>query len=302
MTGSTSSQAPIVLSKLDRALLSTEVRSLRRAALADRLSRDFDGRISEVRPLAEGTLAFAFIAKVDGRPQFLKTYDGAHAGVRLEDEALILGQLYGEIVNARLLVDAGAQAWLAMNVLEHVEPPPAPPAIYRFLGDLRAGLAGIAPRLSSRPNCNVSTLLATARDATEFLVAANQIDCGLAKRINGLLAHLERELPSLETTLCHGDFGPRNLMAHRRAQVAIDWEDLHPGVVDYDYLYWLTFFRNRIYYREPLIGRLAMGAATARALLAMITAIKCRLGVEGAHAQALTLGVSDRIEEIIKIE
>lgn len=291
-----------MLSKVDGAFLSAEARSQRLADLKDRLSRDFDGRIAEIRPLAEGTLAFAFVAQIDGRPQFLKTYDGTPAVARLTNEALILDRLYGVRVNARLLSDASARVWLAMNVLEHVEPPPAPAAIVPFLGHLRAHLAGMAPQLSLQPRGGLETLLAQARAATEVLVNAKQFGSDLARHINQLLAHLERELPSLEPALCHGDFGPRNLMAHRQALVAIDWEDLHPGVADYDYLYWLTFFCNRIHYREPLIGHLAMGPATARAILAMIMAIKCRLGYERGNAQALTLGFSDRIEEIIKLE
>ncbi|WP_025038289.1 phosphotransferase [Bradyrhizobium sp. DOA9] len=255
-----------------------------------------------VTPAPGGTLGACYEADVSGERRFLKAHlPDASARASLAKEADILQQLYGStIVLDRCevpLEDGTTRLCLMMPLLVPV-PAPIPPA------DAAAMAAAFAERLKDwRPDhlASFERYLASAEQALKTLSDRGLLERASAAEVRRLIVLLGDRLPHLPEALCHGDFGPRNIMLQGTTPRAIDWEDAFRGIAGYDYLYWLTFMENRPYLQTAAFGRTGLSHDVERAILVLVVLLKSYLAVlSGAH---LTHAVSaqDRIAGILDL-
>ncbi|MGD5712523.1 phosphotransferase, partial [Xanthomonas citri pv. citri] len=116
-----------------------------------------------------------------------------------------------------------------------------------------------------------------------------------------LIARLEERFPKLPAALCHGDFGPNNIMLAGTEPLIIDWEDAFGGVDGYDYLYWLTFMENRAFLHTAAFGRAGLSPDIERAILALVVLLKSYLAVcSGAYLKH-AVSPQARIAEILQL-
>lgn len=255
-----------------------------------------------ITPAPGGTLGACYDADVSGEKRFVKAHlPGASARASLAKEADILEQLYGNtVVIDRLeipLADGTMRLCLMMPALVPLAAP-MPPADAATMAD------AFSERLKNwRPGhlASFHHYLASAERALKTLPERGLLERSNAAEVRRLIVLLGERLPDLPEALCHGDFGPRNIMLQGAAPRAIDWEDAFRGIAGYDYLYWLTFMENRPFLQTAAFGRTDLSPDVERAILVLVVLLKSYLAVlSGAH---LTHAVSaqDRITEILDL-
>ncbi|MCP3388309.1 aminoglycoside phosphotransferase family protein [Bradyrhizobium sp. CCGB12] len=260
------------------------------------------GSDATVTPVPDGTLGICFAADISGEKRFMKTHlPGATARSSLAKEADILLQLYGEtIVLDRFeipLVDGTERLCLMMPALAPLAAP-VPPADAATMAD------ALSERLRDwRPGhlASFEHYLASAEQALETLQERGLLERTSAAEVRRLIVLLADRLRDLPQALCHGDFGPKNIMLQAAEPRVIDWEDAFHGIAGYDYLYWLTFMENRpILQRDPF-GRTGLAQDVERAILALVVLLKSYLAVlSGAHLKH-ALSAEARIAEILDL-
>ncbi|MHB0768724.1 phosphotransferase family protein [Bradyrhizobium sp. 5.13L] len=260
------------------------------------------GRNVTVAPARGGTLGACYDADISGEKRFLKTHlPGASAHASLAKEADILDQLYGKsIVLDRFeiaLADGTVRLCLMMPTL-------VPLAAPMEAADAAAIADAYGERLKDWQPGRLASLehyLASAAQALKTLSERGLLDQAVSAETRRLIALLGDRLPDLPAALCHGDFGPKNIMLQGAAPRVIDWEDAFRGIAGYDYLYWLTFMENRTFLQRAAFGRTGLSPDLERAILALVVLLKSYLAVlSGAH---LTHAVSAqaRIAEILDL-
>ncbi|PJG53253.1 hypothetical protein CVM73_21690 [Bradyrhizobium forestalis] len=275
-----------------------------RARLLPALRRHLQsfGHNVTVTPAPGGTLGACYDANVSSEKRFLKTHlPGPNALASLAKEADILQQLYGStIVLDRFeipLADGTMRLCLMMPMLVPLAAP-MPPA------DAAAMAGAFSERLKDwRPGhlSSFEQYLASAEQALKTLSDRGLLERTSAAEVRRLIVLLGDRLPDLPVALCHGDFGPKNIMLQGTTPRAIDWEDAFRGIAGYDYLYWLTFMENRPFLQTAAFGRTGLSPDVERAILVLVVLLKSYLAVlSGAH---LTHAVSakDRIAEILDL-
>lgn len=260
------------------------------------------GRNATVAPASGGTLGACYDADISGEKRFLKTHlPGASARACLAKEADILEQLYGNtIVLDRFeipLVDGAARLCLMMPALVPLGVPIEP-------ADAAAMACACSERLKDwRPGhlASFEHYLASAEQALKTLSERALLEQAGAAEVRRLIALLGERLPDLPKALCHGDFGPKNIMLQGAAPRVIDWEDAFRGIAGYDYLYWLTFMENRPFLQRDAFGRTGLAPDVERAILALVVLLKSYLAVlSGAHLKH-ALSAQARIAEILDL-
>ncbi|MFK4506004.1 aminoglycoside phosphotransferase family protein [Bradyrhizobium daqingense] len=255
-----------------------------------------------VAPVPDGTLGICFTADIIGEKRFMKTHlPGAAARGSLAKEAEILFQLYGEtIVLDRFeirLADETDRLCLMMPALAPLTGP-MPSAVAAAMADaLSERLNDLRPgRLASFEH-----YLASAERALKMLSERGLLKRASAAEMQRLIALLGDRLPDLPSALCHGDFGPKNIMLQAGEPRVIDWEDAFNGIAGYDYLYWLTFMENRPFLQRDAFGRTNLSQDVERAILALVVLLKSYLAVlSGAHLKH-ALSAEARIAEILDL-
>lgn len=277
-----------------------------REALRKALERllGVSGRKASVTPAAGGTLGICFRAEIAGDRRFLKTHlAGAQARANLAKEMDILLRLYGEaVVLARLEVRIADETRLCM-LMAALAPLPAPmtaeeaAAMVRDYSERFAGYRPVNPA-SAR---DFEDYLAHGRRAIVALADRRLIGSRTAGQLEQLLAFLHNKLDALPRTLCHGDFGPKNIMSDGTRPIAIDWEDAFWGVAGYDYLYWLTFMDNRPFLRSASFGRTDLEPTIERAILALVVLLKSFLSVRSGAFLGNMVPIETRIAEVLDL-
>jgi 5-methylthioribose kinase len=119
--------------------------------------------------------------------------------------------------------------------------------------------------------------------------------------VSRLIGLLEDRFADLPAILCHGDFGPKNIMLEGVEPRVIDWEDAFGGIAGYDYLYWLTFMENRPFLQTAAFGRTGLAPEIERAILALVVLLKSYLAVcSGAYLKH-AVSPRTRIAEILEL-
>ncbi|MGY3034687.1 hypothetical protein ACVIIV_003857 [Bradyrhizobium sp. USDA 4354] len=253
-----------------------------------------------VTPAPGGTLGACYDADVSGEKRFLKTHlPGARAS--LAKEADILEQLYGNsIVLDRFdipLADGTVRLCLMMPALAPLAAP-MPPA------DAAAMARAYGDRLKDWQPDGLASLehyLASAAQALKILSERGLLEQAGAAETHRLIALLGDRLPELPVALCHGDFGPKNIMLQGTTPRAIDWEDAFRGVAGYDYLYWLTFMENRPFLQTAAFGRTGLSPDVERAILVLVVLLKSYLAVLSGAYLTHAVSAQNRIAEILDL-
>lgn len=253
-------------------------------------------------PVSGGTLGVGFIATVDGRQQFFKSYASAHSTHNLEKEIRIMSHLYGELLGIRRIEvhegDGPPRIWLVMDALEPPITPLTPSDTLTLIKAYRSRLKSFAVD-SPKTTETLGILVDEAIRGLSRLASMGQIGDSMRIKLHTLLTHLADEWQTLPPAIAHGDLGPRNIMTADGELVVIDWEDAFVGVEGYDYLYWLTFFENRRYYGSDILGHTPLGLKGEVALLAMILILKSDLSVRANTHVGNQLTFEQRIVEVL---
>lgn len=260
------------------------------------------GRSATVVPAPGGTLGACYDADISGEKRFLKTHlPGTSARASLAKEADILEQLYGKmIVLDRFeipLADGTVRLCLTMPALTPLVSPMEPAdaatmadACSERLKDWRAD------RLASFEH-----YLASAAVALKTLASRGLLEQATAAEVRRLITLLGDRRADLPEALCHGDFGPKNIMLQGAAPRVIDWEDAFRGIAGYDYLYWLTFMENRPSLQRAAFGRTGLSPKVERAILVLVVLLKSYLAVLSGEHLKHALSAEDRIAEILDL-
>ncbi|TPQ36279.1 hypothetical protein C2U70_13070 [Bradyrhizobium guangdongense] len=254
------------------------------AALRRHLNSDHGEAV--VKPAQGGTLGVCFDAVIAGERRFLKTHlPDTAARERLAGEAAILHRLHGDaVVQDRFelsLADGTGRLCLVMPAFTPLSAPLRPEVAAAMVEGWSAPLRADGP---DRPLHDLTPHLACARRALTTLAGRGLLTSETAADVGALIALLEDRLASLPRALCHGDFGPNNVMLNGVTPIAIDWEDAFSGVAGYDYLYWLTFMENRPFLHDAAFGRTGLVVEVERAILVLAVLLKSYLAVlSGAY-------------------
>lgn len=260
------------------------------------------GRNAMVTPVLGGTLGICFDAEIAGEKRFLKTHlPDAAARASLAREADILERLYSRtIVLDRFevaLADGTSRLCLLMPALAPL-PAPIEPA------DAAAMARECGERIGDwRPDDlpAFEHYLVAANRALQTLSDRGLLEQPSATEMRGLMLLLAERLPNLPAALCHGDFGPKNIMLEGTVPRIIDWEDAFLGIAGYDYLYWLTFMENRPFLQTAAFGRTGLSPDVERAILALVVLLKSYLAVcSGAYLKH-AVSAQARIAEILEL-
>ncbi len=251
-----------------------------------------------------GTLGVGFIAPVDGRKRFLKSYASASSKADLEKEIRILSHLYGEMLAIQRLEvaesAASSRVWLVMDALNPRDKPLTPDKVFALIRQFRSRLSSFSVE-SLETADTLGTLIDDAILRLSDLASAGEISQPMFDDLHARLAYLAREWQRFPTAVAHGDLGPRNIMVGEDNLVVIDWEDAFLGVEGYDYLYWLTFFENRSYYGKEILGQTSLGVDAEMALLVMILVLKSDLSRRANGLIGNLLTVEQRIGEVLAL-
>lgn len=260
------------------------------------------GRDAVVTPALGGTLGICFDAEIAGEKRFLKTHlADAAAHASLAREVDILAQLYGgAIVLDRFelaLADGTKRLCLLMPALAPLSGPMQP-------ADAAALVRGCSEQLRDWQPDNLPAFehyLASAAGALKTLSDRGLLEPASATEVRRLMSVLEERYPKLPAALCHGDFGPKNVMLEGAEPRVIDWEDAFRGIAGYDYLYWLTFMENRPFLQTAAFGRTGLSPEIERAILALVVLLKSYLAMcSGAYLKH-AVSPQARIAEIIEL-
>lgn len=113
---------------------------------------------------------------------------------------------------------------------------------------------------------------------------------------------LQRQLPTIERCICHGDLGDRNIMLNDDGKmITIDWEDAFWGCAEYDYLYWLTFFNHRKFYQQNCLSAVEMDPERARAIITMIIIIKSAISYYSGSYHSNSVSIENRLLDAWKL-
>jgi hypothetical protein len=143
--------------------------------------------------------------------------------------------------------------------------------------------------------------LAAADRALKTLSQKGLLDEASAAETRRLMTLLEQRFPKLPRALCHGDFGPKNIMLQGTTPRVIDWEDAFDGIAGYDYLYWLTFMENRPFLQTAPFGRSGLSPEIERAILALVVLLKSYLAVCSGSYLKHALSPQARITGILEL-
>lgn len=309
MTASTILVSFIVLSKIE--FYETVAAGFDKLAESERLQetlrdhfRPLDDNV-DVTLASGGTLGVCFYVRLSGGTKFLKTHlAGTSARANLAKEADILLRLYKHgmpLERFELLTSDGtARICLLMPELTPLATPMPPEAAAVMCRENDTKLAGHLPEILS-PSWTLERHLQIGRDALAFLSHRGLLEKGRVMDLRRLIGRLEERLPNQTRQLCHGDFGPTNIMIHGSERIAIDWEDAFWGVAGYDYLYWLTFMQNRTFLKDAAFGQTDLRPDLEHAILALIVLLKSFLGVCSGASANHKLSVQSRIGEILDL-
>jgi hypothetical protein len=298
-----------VLSKIEffetatgRPDLSAE-RECLQTALCSRLNSF--GRDVVVTPAVGGTLGVCFQAEISGEKKFLKTHlSGTKARANLAKEADILLRLYGDAVPIDRFeigaADGTVRLCLLMPALAPLSAPMRPEEAAAMEREYHERLGEYLPDgLAS--SWDFDRYLVHARRAMTVLLDQSLLQKGTASDLRRLIAQLEDGIADQPRRLCHGDFGPKNIMMNGAQPLVIDWEDAFWGIAGYDYLYWLTFMENRPFLRDAAFGRTGHKPALERAILAFVVLLKSFLAVRSGAYLNHAVSVQSRIAEVLDL-
>ncbi|WP_431204260.1 phosphotransferase family protein [Bradyrhizobium betae] len=253
-------------------------------------------------PALGGTLGVCFDAEIAGEKRFLKTHLPGTPPARAlpEKPTCLRGSTAAPSCSTDSdvpLADGTARLCLLMPALLPLAGPMQPAEAAAIAGECSERLGDWRPDHTP----TFEQYLASAARALPMLSDRNLIELATADETHRLIARLEERLPKLPAALCHGDFGPKNIMLAGTEPRVIDWEDAFAGIAGYDYLYWLTFMENRAFLQTAAFGRTGLSPEIERAVLVLVVLLKSYLAVHSGAYLKHAVPPQARIAEILAL-
>lgn len=263
------------------------------------------GKQCIVTPAAGGTLGVCFHAKLPGEQKFLKTHlPGARARANLAKEAQILLHLYRDVISLDVFEmrapDGSMRLCLLMPELTALAAPMRPEEAAAISRECDKRLSRYCPEALASV-ANFDRYLTCARHALKTLLDLDLLENETATELRRLINLLEGYSADQPHRLCHGDFGPKNIMTIGTQPIVIDWEDAFWGIAGYDYLYWLTFMENRPFLRVAALGKTGHTPEVERAILALVITLKSFLAVRAGTYANHRLSIQSRLLEVLDL-
>jgi hypothetical protein len=248
-----------------------------------------------------GTLSTGLLADLDGTHVFLKTHREPDGRGRLRREAAVMKVASGPslAIDYQETPDSaiGTRGWLIMPALQPLAVDMEPDDVRRLVETFERRLHGAT--LDS--DDDLAVLAAVGRVGLQRLESLSLVDPDVAAAVKRHLEFLDEHLSDFPRVICHGDLGPENILSGPDGPIAVDWEDALWGIEGYDFLYWLTFMRNRHYCSRDTIQRSPCGVEMSVSLLALIVLLKSYLSVLcGSHTQN-AVSINSRLSDIVHI-
>lgn len=261
---------------------------------------------SNVKRLTGGTLGLTYSLQVDQRSMVLKTHLSAAGRQNIEKEIRLLRFLYSdesEMSRLELTFEHQIRVALLMDEFEYPQPEFEPSQIMSLTTRYTTQLKRTATKDFVAPDDTISRLFVEGVGSLARLYANHAISPDIHARIEKFFSILSEHIEHLPVALCHGDLSPKNIMCQGDATpVVIDWEDAFWGVEGYDYLYWLTFLRNRKYYTQDVLGRTSLGKELEMAILVLIVVLKSELSLRMDPKTKRQLSFDQRLAEILALK
>ena len=294
-----------MLSKLTCA--AAEIRS---AAAYDRngLTHDlkvlFGTALTDLRPVAGGTLGICFAGKLHGHSRFFKTHAIPSGRETLRREAAFLKATAPDRVEPQLeFIGNGTSGRVWLHTKQIGPCGQLTPAAVR---DLIAGYEADLCRCTRLvdqvpPGHNIHLMLSEAESAVAFMDEKKLLSLPVGDAVRSSIERVKLICADRPLRLCHGDLGPNNIMMENDAPVVLDWEDAFWGIAGYDYLYWLTFFGNRRWLSRDSLGHTQLKRADEVAVMIVILLLKSFISVRTDNHHQNTLTVDQRLLEVIRL-
>ena len=251
-----------------------------------------------------GTLGRGFRGLIGGRDRYLKTYMYEGASAILTTEYNILSQLYAGVLDIQLLevpeLDSTRQ-WIMMDVLAPLGRDLVPDEIRGFIETYSSALNSESILSGSEGWDNFDTLLDEGKNALAVLGDHRFLSSSVEMYCRDSLVFLKGETSACRPYLCHGDLSAANIMLWKSQVVAIDWEDAFLGIPGYDYLYWLTFLKNRRYLSQGALDRSPWNKEISVAILVLIVLIKNEIAFVSGNYKNNRISFDDRLKDMIRL-
>ncbi|MFY9138697.1 aminoglycoside phosphotransferase family protein [Zwartia sp.] len=261
---------------------------------------------SSIRRINGGTLGLSYSLQIDGRPKVLKTHFSAVGRQNIEKEIRLLRVLYvgeSEMSRLELTSDQLVRVALLMDEFKYPQHELEPSQIISLTAQYTAQFKCNATPDVIATKDTMSTLFAEGVASLARLYANQAISPAIHAAVEKNFSILSEHIDGLPVALCHGDLGPENIMCQTDSKpVVIDWEDAFWGVEGYDYLYWLTFLRNRKYYAQDVLGKTSLGKEIELAILVLIVVLKSELSLRMDPQMNRQLSFDQRITEILELK
>ena len=263
-------------------------------------------RIKSVVPVSGGTLGACYFCEIDGRHRFLKTNTYPQGAKLLRKEFFLLRYFYSaalavEDVNINTLNNK--RTWFYFNRLKNINSQLTPENIDKLIKENRKKTCDFEKCDLIPKEDNISFLLKKSKKSLEFLYDKKLLTEDLENEVRHRLCLLDGEFIKMPQVLCHGDLGPKNILADGSFNYfLIDWEDAFWGVEEYDYLYWLTFFENRRYYADLKLSNRNIEPECAKNIMLMIVVLKSYISYISGSYSNNSVSFGDRLIEILNIK
>lgn len=261
--------------------------------------------ISSFLPLNNGTLGVNYIATFgDGVQFFFKTHlNLKKAQENLLKEIALLEFLYGSEINCKKIeIQGRGQMWLRMDKL-------SPLTVDLELHEIIEVIRNYSLKLKDSnlgqyvgSDDTFFSLLERSKLALEYLDASGHLSIEVKKSVENALLYVEERINQLVPGICHGDLGPKNIMLKGSIPIVIDWEDAFLGFEGYDFLYWLTFFKNRKFYSRDMFDLTEFGYELGSAIMVLILVLKSELALSSGEYDVHSMSINDRLLEVINLD
>lgn len=255
------------------------------------------GRYSLYKNNQGGRSSYTFICSYDSKKTFLKVcIPGAAYKQALQNEFYILRCLYDNVVLG-IYELADDILFLEEQCLRPVQKDLSPADTIYLVNMYQIKL--INEDLSGLGLYDIRDLLTESECELNGLLHSH-LDKYCYDKLLELLKYVKGWINTVPRVLCHGDLNRSNMMEDSQGKIIIvDWEDAFWGTDNYDYCYWLTFFRNRQYYTDDVFGKSREEKYRNIAMMCMILILKEAMSIYNGENQHNSMSPNERFMELI---
>jgi hypothetical protein len=136
--------------------------------------------------------------------------------------------------------------------------------------------------------------------ALNFLFDSKQISQETLYLVNKLYGSSDWSSDEIKY-VCHGDLHDGNIMTFNNEVILIDWEDSMIGPKNYDFIYWLTSFKNHHLINKSFLKTNNIFNYYSLKTFILIILIKSFLSIKNNQILNHKLSIEDRILNVLKI-